>query len=123
MIRLAFILLAAGWTHQGAHAWLYRLGWISEAQRGHVWNITGALFLALVLLALGCGHKSAPIWIACAVLIGQAAQVGGCSAAYLIQPWPVDAGASLCSEGAAGPLAALGVVGTVLIARRYVSAA
>lgn len=43
MIRRAVLLLALGWLHQEAHAWLYRASWIAEAQRGHVWNITGAI--------------------------------------------------------------------------------
>ena len=123
MIRAACALLAAGWLHQGLHLWLFRAGWIAEGQRGHIWNISGSALLAAVLLMLACSMRAVPVWIACAVLIGHAAQVGGCSAAYLVAPWPVNAGDSLCSEGVAGPLAALGVVGTVLIARRHVPAA
>lgn len=119
MIRQAALLLILGWLHQGAHAWLYRAGWIAEAQRGHVWNISGAIFGAVVLCMLGLSRRSLAIWIACAILIGHAAQVGGCSVAYLINPWPVHAGDSLCSDGMAGPMAALGVVAAVFVARRY----
>lgn len=119
MIRQAALLLAMGWLHQGAHAWLYRAGWIAESDRGHIWNISGAIFGAVVLFMLGASKRSLAVWIACAILIGHAAQVGGCSVAYLFDPWPVDAGDSLCSDGLAGPLAALGVVGAVSLARRY----
>lgn len=119
MIRQAALLLALGWLHQGAHAWLYRLGWIAEGQRGHVWNITGAVFGAAVLFMLGLSRRSVAVWVACAILIGHAAQVGGCSAAYLLNPWPVNAGDSLCSDGLAGPLAALGVAVVAMVARRY----
>lgn len=118
-MRQAALLLALGWLHQGAHSWLYRVGWIAEAQRGHIWNITGAIFGAAVLFMLGISRRSVAVWVACAILIGHAAQVGGCSAAYLWRPWQVNAGDSLCSDGMAGPLAALGVVAAVLVARRY----
>lgn len=119
MIRQAVLLLAIGWLHQGAHVWLYRVGWISEAQRGHTWNITGAIFGATVLVMLGLSRRSIAVWVACAILIGHAAQVAGCSAAYLMNPWPINAGDSLCSDGLAGPLAALGVTAAAVVARRY----
>lgn len=118
-MRQAALLLAMGWLHQGGHAWLYRLGWIAEGQRGHIWNITGAIFGASVLFMLGVSRRSMAVWIACAILIGHAAQVGGCSAAYLLDPWPIDAGDSLCSDGLAGPLAALGVAVVAMVGRRY----
>jgi hypothetical protein len=101
VIRQAVLLLALGWLHQGAHAWLYRASWIAKAHRGHVWNITGAIFGAAVLFMLGLSRRSMAVWVACAILIGHAAQVAGCSAAYLMNPWPVSAGDSLCSDGLA----------------------
>lgn len=118
MKSLAAGLLAAGLAHQTAHSWLWRMGWLPEALRGHVWNITGALFSVLLLATIGKLARSVAVWCACAILIGHATQVGGCSVAYMVKPWPIADGDSLCSDGLAGPLAALGVAVTVLAVRR-----
>lgn len=117
---LAALIFAVGWAHQGLHAWLWRWGVLPEALRGHAYNISGSVFIVLLLVLIGILAKSAAIWIAVAVLIGHSAQVAGCSALFMWRPWPIVPGDSLCSEGLAGPLAVLGVTVTALAVRRYV---
>ena len=120
MKRLAALIFVAGWVHGGLHSWLWRWGVLPESLRGHAYNITGAAFIALLLVVIGAAFKSTAIWVAVAALIGHAAQVAGCSALFMWRPWPIVPGDSLCSEGLAGPLAVLGVTVTALAVRRYV---
>ena len=110
-------LFAAGWAHQGAHDWLYRLGVVPEDLRGQVWNISGGLFVALLLFVVGWQSRSTAMWIACALLIGHALQVVACSSLYLWRPWPLLPGDSMCSDGIAGPLGVLGAALTALAVR------
>jgi len=106
---LAVCLLAGGVAHNTLHRY------VDEESRGLVWNITGAIFLAGLLLVIAVQARSTAVWLAVALLVGHALQVAGCSAAYWWQPWPLTPGGDLCSDGLSLPLGTLGIVGAALV--------
>jgi hypothetical protein len=106
---LAAGLLTAGIVHNTAHRY------VPEDARGFVWNITGALLLAGLLLIVATQARSTAVWLVVALLVGHALQVAGCSVAYLWEPWPIVPGDDLCSDGLSVPLGTLGLVGVALL--------
>lgn len=107
---LSAFLLVLIVLHNNAH----KLGeWKS---RGQVFNVTGHLLIACLLGWLAYTHKSAGLVLVCALGIGYALQVAGCSAAWLWQPWQVTPGGDLCSDGLKFPLGLLGLTAALLVA-------
>ena len=109
MRLLAMALLAAGVVHNTAHRYA------PEDMRGFVFNITGALFLAGLLITVAVLARHWAVWLVAALLVGHAVQVAGCSAFYMLEPWPIAPGDDLCSDSLGLPLGVLGVVGVALM--------
>lgn len=101
---VAALLLLGWWL--GHHA--YKLAPV--AIEGHAWNIGGAaarlVLLALVVLAWRSPLIDAPVaWFA-----AEEVQAIGCTAAYIINPWPMVPGQEKCSEALGIPLQAVCLV-------------
>ncbi len=95
---IALALVAMGTIH--ATAW--KLGPI--AVDAEVWNATGAVFTAVLLIWLGALYSSASVWLAVALTAGAEIQTATCSMAYIIRPWVMAPGDDLCSAGLGFPV-------------------
>lgn len=100
-LLLLIVLAGYGWQHVpiDAQADVASIG-------AHV------VILALVVL-VGVGRRS--LWPVLGLQAGFSLQSAGCSAAYLIAPWPVDPGAEQCSARLGLPLGLMGLVAALLI--------
>jgi len=108
---LALGLLLVGLVHNNLHKF------VPVEMKPWVWNITGALYpvVLLVLIALIWNHWS--ITLVCLLLIGFSLQVAGCSALYMVAPWPIKEGDELCSARFHAPLGLIGVWLASLVAQ------
>ena len=106
---LAVVLFALGVAHNIAHRYAV------EDDRGYVYSITGAIFLAVLLMVIAVLARHSAVWLVVALLVGHAAQVAGCNAAFLWEPWPLPPDGDLCSDSMALPLGALGIVAVALL--------
>lgn len=110
-VVFALCLLLAGLIHN--NAWK----WAPVEHKAMVWNISGALLpaLLLVVIALAWGHWA--VTLVCLLLIGFALQVAGCSIAFMVRPWPVNPEDELCSAGIHAPLGLVGLWAASLVAQ------
>jgi len=104
------VLLLAGLLHNNAHKHA------DAAQAGRVYVITGAAFMASLLIVVGilasrqAGRgRAAGLWLVVALLVGYQLQVLGCNAWYLVAPWPLDPQAPLCSSRLHAPIGSIGL--------------
>lgn len=97
--------------HNNAHKW------VPPDLRGHVFNVTGHGLLAVCLAALlVIFWRSGALVLVCALGIGYALQVAGCSAWWLVAPWPTTPTGELCSERLGLPLGLFGLAAALLLA-------
>lgn len=108
------VLLLAGVVHNNAYKHA------SAADAGRVYLITGAAFQAALLVTIGVlatasAHikgqraRAAGLWLVVALLVGYQLQVVGCNAWFLIDPWPLDPRAPLCSSRLHAPIGSIGL--------------
>lgn len=97
-LQLAACLLVAWFL--GHHA--YKLAPV--AIEGHAWNI-GMALSKIVLIGLVADVVRHPvIHTILAWLFAEEFQAVGCTAAYIIEPWPMQPGQEKCSEALGLPL-------------------
>lgn len=76
---------------------------------GQWWNICGALARIGLLVAL-LWHSRGWVLLAGAWWVAEDVMVAGCSAAFMVRPWPVAPGEAQCSALLGYDLGSLGVV-------------
>lgn len=84
--------------------------WAPIPMQADVWNISSALYLALVLGLLAVMlHRSEEMGLVLAYLICLQLATAGCSLAYLIHPWTPVPGEAQCDGALDAPIALLGL--------------
>lgn len=102
-LLLLFVLGSYGWQHVPADA------------QADIASIGAHAIILALLLMVGRAYRSRSLLPVLILQAGYSLQAAGCSAAYLIAPWPVQPGEEQCSAGLGIPLGMFGLVAALLI--------
>ena len=74
-------------------------GWVLAPASMHadVWNILGAAAVAVLAFGWALWARSSVVWGLWLVLAWHELSVGGCSVAFILDPWPVPLGQDQCA--------------------------
>jgi hypothetical protein len=101
---LALILLLVGLCTR--FGWM----WAPIALQADVWNVSGAVYTALLLgLLAAVFHRSEEMGLVLAYLICLQLVTAGCSIAWLASPWTLVPGKAECDGAFNTPIAMLGL--------------
>lgn len=112
MNPLALLLLGVGL--------FYGWAWFPAEHQAQVWNASGALTRAALLVALLWHVRDRWALLVGTWFLAEEAMVAGCSIAYIVSPWTVLPGEAQCSALLQFDLGRLGLacVALILAARR-----
>lgn len=96
----------------------YGWGLVPPELAGIVSKMLGALASLVFLALIAYGYRCRLVWMACAYGAWEFGQTALCSAAYLLRPWPIDAGQGMCSAWAGIDLGFVGILFAAVVAYR-----
>jgi hypothetical protein len=112
--RFSLVLLVVGFLL--SYAWY----WVPAQFAAHAQNVAGAALTIFCLGLIGLLLGSAEAWIVVGLLASFKAMVIGCTAWFLLDPWPIRPGQALCSARLNWPLGLLGVGAAGIIYLRII---
>jgi hypothetical protein len=90
--------------------------------RGMVSKGLGGVAILALLSAVASMWRHRLVWLACAYWAFEELQVVLCSAAYIVEPWSVAPGQSICSAKAGFDLGAVGIMLAAVVLLRITTA-
>lgn len=75
-----------------------------------IWNASGALYRVFLLALIAALCRSRPVTLVVLLLAVFDLMVAGCSALYILDPWPIAPGDERCSTRFNFPLGLMGAV-------------
>ena len=107
-MKPALLLLMGAALHYG---W----GLFPAEHQADVWNASGAIVRAILLLIVVWHIRSRAVLLIAAWWIAEEAMVAVCSLAYIAQPWPVMPGQAQCSALLSYDLGKIGLAAITLL--------
>lgn len=88
----------------------YSFEWVAPELAADVWNIGSSALILFLLMIVAATYRSWEMVAVCATLAGFKVMVIGCTAWFMVDPWPTVPGQALCSQRLDMPLGVLGLI-------------